>query len=191
MLTGVVKGSEIKKNRDADKKSLLLQVQITDPDDVQTVQSFLASGEDWNPPDESRVVYLSAGKAFKIAVAIDDGVEPDSSLEKGEKEIYSTDNGKKGERKAKHRFKKDGVHVINDGEDFAVRFTKMEEAFNTLKDDHNSLVNKYNDVVNKFIAHMHGTSVGNTTTPLPPLPTATTPSQADMSEAKIEEIKVP
>lgn len=173
MVTGLVKGSEIKKNRDADKKSLLLQVQITNPDDIQTIEAFLGSGEDFNPPDNSRIVYIAAGNAFKIAVAIDDGVEPAEDLEKGERELYSTDNG--GGRKATHRLKKDSTHVFNGGEDYAVRFSELETAFNKFKDDFNKFANQY-------------VPGGPTAVGLPP---KVIPSTADIAPAKVEEILIP
>jgi hypothetical protein len=180
---------EIGKNRDGDNKVLLLQAEITDPEDVQTIEAFRGVGEDYNPPSDSRVVYLAAGNAYKIAIAIDDGVEPDPSIEEGERELYSSVAvAGVATRKAKHRFKKDGKHVFNDGADWAVRFSVLEEAFNQLLDDHNSLV----DYVNKkLVPHTHTAPTGATSTPLPPIVDPALPSFADITDAKVEEIMIP
>lgn len=188
-MIALVKGFEIGKNRDGDKKVLLLQSEITDPDDIQTIEAFKGVGEDFNVPTNSRIIYVAAGNAYKIAIAFDDGIEPDSSIEEGEKEIYSSDLvGVARQRKAKHRFKKDGSHVFNDGEDFSVRFSVLEEAFNQLKDDHNALV----DYVNQnLVPHTHTAPTGATGTAMPPITAPANRSNADISDAKVEDIKVP
>ena len=173
MSLGLVTGSEIKKNKDADEKSLLLKVELTDPEDIQTIEFFMGCGEDCNPPDGSRITFIKAGNSYKIAVALDDGSEPDSSLEKGEREIYSTDNG--GARKATHRLKKDSTHVFNGGEDWAVRFSELETAFNELQDRFNTFADTY-------------VPGGPTAVGLPPKAIA---SFADISKAKVEEILIP
>lgn len=87
--SGKVTGREIKKNKDGLKSVVLLQVQITDPDDVQSVELMNQSGEDNNPPNGSRVTIIDIGMAYKIAVVSDDNIEPITNP--GEKRVYSTD----------------------------------------------------------------------------------------------------
>jgi len=188
-MIALVKGFEIKKNRDGDKNVLLLQSEITDPEDIQTIEAFRGVGEDYNPPKGSRIIYLAAGNAYKIAVALDDGIEPDESIEEGERELYSSAvEADALVRKAKHRFKKNGKHIFNDGEDDAVRYSVLEEAFNELLDSHNALVDFVNQ---KLIAHTHTAPTGGTSPPLPPITTPANRSLADISDAKVEDIKVP
>lgn len=111
MQTAIVTGREIKKNKDGKKSVILLQCQITDPADVQSVELMNQTGEDNNPPDGSRVTIIDIGQAFKLAIASDDNIEP--ITEPGEKRIYSTDSD--GNLKASFYLKNDGsVTLEND-----------------------------------------------------------------------------
>ena len=164
---GVVTGSEIRKNRDGDVNKLLLQVRLSDIDDVQTVEFKSHAGDDTRPPNGSNVLVVSAGEAWKIAVASDDDVVP--SMAVGEKKLYSTSGGS---IQAFINLKSDGTIEINGNTDFAVRFTALETAFNQLKSDYNSHT------------HVSVTSVGTPTIPVPQ-------STADMSGAKVDGVKLP
>lgn len=86
--TGRVTGRQTAKNRDGAESVRLLQVVVTDRDDVQTVQLVSQTGEESNPPDGSVVVLVPAGPALKLAVAVLDRVPPDLAV--GGKRIYST-----------------------------------------------------------------------------------------------------
>lgn len=86
---GIVTGKETAKNKDGTKEVLLLQVQMEDPEDIQTVELMSQTGENSNPPVGSRVIVMGAGPAFKLAIASDDSIVP--TTEDGEKLIYSTD----------------------------------------------------------------------------------------------------
>lgn len=134
MQTGIVKSSEVKKNRDGDHDVRLLSVQMTDKDDVQTVEHMIEAGEDTNPPADSRVVIISIGSAWKIAISCDDGIAPE--VEEGEKKIYSSDAG---EIKAYIHLKKNGDVIINGDADNAVRFSKLKETIDELQQDVNNL----------------------------------------------------
>ena len=178
MRTGIVTGREFKKNRDGSNVRLLLRVQITDSDDVHTVEYMSPPGEDSSPPDGSKVLIIDIGSAYKIAIAADDNVEP--SMLEGEKKLYSSSSGAIA---AFINFLQGGIVEINGNSDFAVRFTALETAFNQLKTDFNSQVTIFN-------AHVHGgVLAGGGTTLISATPG--TPSAADVSGAKIEEIKVP
>lgn len=93
ILTGRVRGREIKKNRDGTTDKILLQVELTSPDDIQTVEWINHDGEDSSPPDNSLVIVVAISNSYKIAIACDDGVLAES--EPGEKILYSQLNGKK------------------------------------------------------------------------------------------------
>lgn len=185
MQTGRVIGREIKKNRDGTKTSLLLQVEISSPDDIQTVELISQDGEDTNPVDNSRVVIIPIGQAYKIAVAINDGIAPDPTLLPGEKKVYSSDGGV---IKAFIQWLKTGALIlsgtilqilgstsieltapiieINGAADFAV-------AFNALKTQFDQFVSDYNN-------HTHTPGPG-------PNPT----TAADITPAKVASVKFP
>lgn len=183
MQSGTIKDTFLDKNRDGENNVLLLKVELTDPDDMQTAQLITQAGEDNNPPKESRVVIFSIGNAWKVAIAVDDGIEP--QVEQGERKIYSSDAG---QIKAFIHFKKNGDIIINGDGDNAVRYSELETAFNQLKSDFDSLVSAYN-------SHIHTTTatVGPGPTPgvIAPTTSSGSPSTADITPAKIDNIKVP
>ena len=119
-LIGLITGRETKKNKDSTTESRLLQCQITSNDDVQSAEYMQQAGVDSNPPDGARAIIIQLSPSWKIAVAVNDGITPDSSLEPGEFQIYSQDGGI---RKSTITLKKDGsidiatdssVNVIGD-----------------------------------------------------------------------------
>jgi hypothetical protein len=118
MIIGRVTGFEVGKNKEGDDESLLLQVELSEPDDVQTVELFGSGGRDYNPPTNSTVVVISIADAMQIAVAVNDGITPES--EPGEVELYSVDKYA-GSKKAKLKLLTDGVAKINDGGPAAAR----------------------------------------------------------------------
>lgn len=93
IFTGKVRGRELSKNKDGTVDKILLQVEITSPDDIQTVEWINHDGEDSSPPDNSLVVVVAVSPGYKIAIACDDGMLAESSP--GEKILYSQLNGKK------------------------------------------------------------------------------------------------
>jgi len=132
----------------------------------------------YNPPgDDSRplpgdsVAYIENNNiGGKSAVGFLDTKNPPVS-KNGEKRLYSRDSGRN--IKAIIFLKEDGSIEINNGSDFAVRFSALETAFNELQA--------------KFNTHVHpGVTAGSAST-------AVTGSQSigDISLSKIDEIKVP
>jgi hypothetical protein len=202
MPVGTVTGREIKQNRDGLKKVRLLRVEISDPDDLQNVELMGHAGLDHSPPNGSKVFIVQAGEAFKIAVAINDNIEP--SVEPGEYEIYSSADGQK---KAKISLKKDGQLIIEtdsntsisvDGDisieasgtmtlqgggDNAVRFSELKKAFDQLKTDHDNFLSEYKLHVHTGVT-AGGASTGTTVS-------TQISSTADMAPAKIDDIEVP
>lgn len=189
---GRVTGREIVANRDGTKQSLMLQVEITDPEDIQTVELISQDGEDTNPVDNSRVVIIPIGQAYKIAIAVDDGIEPDSTQVPGEKKIYSSDGGV---IKAFIQWLKTGAMIIsgtllqilgstkieitapvieiNGNADFAVRYTALETAFQAFQTEYD--------------LHVHsGVLAGPANSGVP-----TVPSAADITPAKVATVKLP
>lgn len=88
--TGRVTGRRTGKNRDSKDTTRLLQVIVTDRNDVRTVQLASHTGEESNPPDGSLVAIIAAGESLKIALATSDFIVP--VLDVGGKRIYSTDD---------------------------------------------------------------------------------------------------
>lgn len=115
---GRVTGYEIGKNKEGEIDVLLLQVEISEADDVQTVELYGSGGRDYNPPTNSTVIALPIAEALKIAIAVNDGITPES--EPGEVEIYSVDEYE-GEKKAKVKLFTDGKCKINNGGPAAAR----------------------------------------------------------------------
>lgn len=184
MKTGVIVGIENSTNRDAENNRLLLSVEISDPDDVQIVELILPFGLDMHPPVGSKVFLDDAGEAYKIAFAIDDGIDP--TTEEGESIVYSVSEGA---IVAQTYYKKDGdieiesigggtvnlrnagIVEVNGAIDFMVRYTALATAFNELKA--------------AFNAHKHGgvqTGIGESAGP-------SVSSSADITLAKIINVK--
>lgn len=77
--------------------------------------------------------------------------------------------------------------VIQEGEDYAVQFTAMKEAFDELKSELNSLVTAYND-------HIHVTTATVGTGPvgvIAPTTSTGTPPVASMDGAKVDTVRLP
>lgn len=165
-LIGKVTGRTITTNKDGPNNKIMLQVEITDPDDIQTIEFMNQAGEDTNPPNDTNVIILSIGEAWKIAIASDDNIEP--SMDIGEKKLYSTSDGS---IQGFINILNDGIIEINGNNDFAVRFNALKTAFDQLKSDFNSHT------------HVSVTSLGTPTVPVPQ-------SSADITPAKVNEVKI-
>lgn len=126
-MIGTVTGFEIGLNRDGTKNILKLQVQITDPDDIQTVEYMSSAGDDTIPPIGSVVTILSAGSAWKIAIASNDNIVP--SMGEGERKIYSSSGGV---IQAFINWLSGGNLELNGNGNSAVTFTALNTALQTL-----------------------------------------------------------
>ena len=115
-MIGKVIGSAVDVNRDSDGNVLLLTVEITEGDDLQEIELFRHAGVDYNPPVGSIVVIQTLSDAFKVGVAVDDGIEPEA--DEGEYEIYSSEGGSK---KARVKCDSDGNAVLNAGSRLVAR----------------------------------------------------------------------
>lgn len=91
MVTGKVTGSSIGKNKAGTEEVRLLQVQISDVDDVQTIEHFSQSGEDTAPAVGDKVIVEKVGTSYKIAGNTKDLITPTAA--EGEKKIYSQAGG--------------------------------------------------------------------------------------------------
>ncbi len=192
MQIGRIVGREIKKNRDGIKTSLLLQVEISSPKDIQTVELISQDGEDTNPVDNSRVVIIPIGQAYKIAIAVNDGIAPDPTQVPGEKKIYSSDGGA---IKAFIQWLKTGAMILSGTLLQMLGSTKIEITAPVIEINGNAdFAVSFNDLAIAFIAfqtefdaHIHsGILAGPGTTGTP-----TVPSVADITPAKVSTVKLP
>ena len=140
--------------------------------DIQTPYESMPYGMDSNPIKGMVALQANTGEMGKTAII---GYINVNQLAKiGENRLYSTDEG--GTEKAYIWLRNDENIEIGGDSDFMVRYSELETAFNQLKQDFNT--------------HIHTTTatVGPTAVPgvLTP-PTVT--SSADISGAKIEDIK--
>jgi phage gp45-like len=177
---GTVLGSEVTKNKDADEDSRILQVELTNTDDVQSIEQMGQVGEDSSPQPGARVIVLDLSPSYRVAVAAEDGVTP--AVADGEKEFYSYDSS--GSKLATIRLLSDASIELNGNTDFAVAFDDLKVAFDQLRDDFNDFVSTV------FNVHAHpGVTAGAASTGPPPV--GGSPSSADMAGAKVDSIKVP
>ena len=95
------------------------------------------------------------------------------SLKVGDSMQYATDTN--GDIQSTITLRNDGTAELLSNADNAVRYSKLEEAFNELNDKFNTFANAY--------VPGGPVSIG--------LPPAVIPSDADITKSKIEEIKVP
>lgn len=85
---GIVVGERTDVNRDGSEPGRIIQAMITDPSDVQNVQTC-QGGEEFNPTDGMQVIIAAGGSAYKIGLAFDDGIP--AIMARGGKRIYATD----------------------------------------------------------------------------------------------------
>lgn len=178
--TGIVTGWEIKKNRDGPAPVRLLQVVISDPEDVQTVEWIGKQGEDDGVILNSTVLIVPVGST-KYAFALDDGIEPVAA--DGEKKLYSIDSGAKAaeinldktgdiEIKAKTggniNLKEAGELELNGNNDFLISFTQLQ-----------TILSQFATAINvelaKYVLITPGTAL---------------PVTIDITPAKMEKIKI-
>lgn len=130
MKIGRVITSEVAPNRDGEKPVLLLKVEISDPDDQQTVEYIQSAGDDYNPPPGVTVFISEVGEAWKIAIGADDGIEPESAA--GEREIYAHLDG---EKKGRVKCKTDGiVEAGSEDLDFVAQSGKVDQIIADIMD---------------------------------------------------------
>ena len=130
---GTITNQELKKNRDGSIAVRLLQVQVSNESDIQTVQYMSAPGEDSAPINGDKVQILSIGPAFKFAVATEDQNNA-AAVPAGGKRLFSRD-ADTGAVKAFIAFLTGGDLQLNGAAYSAVRFGELQTAFDQLKAD--------------------------------------------------------
>jgi hypothetical protein len=140
MKIGRVISSELAANRDGEGKVLLLTVEVAEEDDLQTVELFRQPGDECRPDADATVLIADLGAAWRVAVAADDGIEPEAQA--GERGIYASEGGVK---KSQVMCRKDGTIEagLNASEFVALAALAKDEL---------------NKIISAFNAHMHATA---------------------------------
>lgn len=125
---GTVTGQEIRKNRDGGVDVRLLQVQLSNASDIQTVQYLPMAGDDSPPQIGDLVAVMPIGPAFMVALGIQDSVVP--SMTAGEHKIYSRDGA--GNIAAFINLLAGGDLELNGNANTAIRFTPLDTALQLL-----------------------------------------------------------
>jgi len=142
---------------------------------VKTADQVSSFGDDSSPINDTLAVYASTSEnSDNIIIGY---INKNQKSTPGEKRIFSLNQN--GELSFSIHLRTDGTCEIGAADDNAVRYSKLESAFNQLKSDFNNLVMQYN-------LHQHTAANGAT-----PPTTQGVATQADISQAKIESIKVP
>ena len=174
--SGTIRNTAVKANRDGDNSVRMLDVEMSSPSDLQSVQ-LVSIGEDYHPLPGAKVMVAQVGNAWKMAIVLDDGLTPTAAL--GEKFLYSQTTA--GALAAVIKLRNDSTMELNGDTDFAVAFDRLKTAFDQLKSDYDGLVGDYN-------LHKHPTaapgapSIGDT-------PGSVT--TADIDPAKVATVKLP
>jgi hypothetical protein len=91
----------------------MLQVELTDTDDVQNVEFMQPCGDNSSPQPGSYALIIDADTAFRFAIGIDTTIEPDG--EPGERELFSYDDAFK--KLAKLLLNKIGSLILTPSDD--------------------------------------------------------------------------
>jgi len=202
---GQVGSAQVTLDRDDTLPTRILQVELTEVDDVQDVEQFSGAGDDTNPPIDSSVVVVQDGKAFKIAIAGQDEITPSS--QPGERQMYSQAGGAKMGNiylKADSTVELSsligmisitptGDVELNNGTDSAIAFARMKTAFDLLRTEINTFVVAFNALVTLFGTHVHTlVTPGVASSGPPPAPgVPAVPATATMDAAESPTVKVP
>lgn len=145
--------------------------------DVQTPLQASSFGVDSNPIKDMVAVYAPTEEKGKTVII--GYLNQNQIANVGENRIFSTDSD--GNVVMFLHLKNDGIAEFGGADDFMVRFNELQTGFDELVNDHNDLVQAFN-------AHVHpGVTAGAASTLITIAPEV--PSAADITSAKIEEIK--
>ena len=160
-MTGIIRSYEIKKNRDGSNNVLMLNVEVSGPDDIQSVEYMSSAGDNHIPAIGSVVTILQAGRAWKIAIASNDQSDFDSSLNESER-IIQADGG------AYVKWNDDGTIELNGDLNSAVTYSALNTALQAMLGAINS----------NFALKLDGAGAPGT-------------SSLDISAAEVTEVKLP
>jgi len=151
-----------------------VKVIVAGVDDVD-----LLNHSNYNPNEGDEIIFLEVGDDpnDRILLAINDGIVKD--IAQGDSILYSAKNESVT---SSVKAKTDGSIVINDGTDFAVKYTELAESFEDLRDNHNTLVKCITNAV--IVPKDGGQSIKTLVVNSNPL------SKTDISKCKVEKFNL-
>lgn len=171
-MIATVISTTIDDSKSGDGKVVSCECEMSEKEDIKTVEVVAGHGRMVFPKAGSKLIGMRLQSGYIVAVACDDGIEPD--IEEGEHKIYSI--GPDGAVAASVLMKADGSIVLNDGTDYAILYSEMKKAFD--------------DLANFVKNHIHTTtatvgigSVGTISKPKAWVPIS-------MSSAKCEKVRI-
>lgn len=178
---GIVRKSSIGKGYRSEKDAILLDVEMSDPRDIQSVEYLFAQGNCAIPVVGDTVLIHEVWPEYKVATASNFGVV--TAIKEGERSVFAV---KDGEVAAVIDFLSSGELVLNQGEDYAVMYGGLQSEFDELKGKYNSLVNVLlawipvaQDGGAKLSADLEAANIAS------PLE-----SSADITKSKVEKIRI-
>jgi len=157
--------------------------------DVQTPYEVMPFGVDAVAPQSWRAVYSETGEDGKSIIIGYFNLAQLDSLVRGEHRIYSTDTN--GVVSTSIYLRGDGTMEVGGATDFMVRYNELETAFNQLKTDRDDTATKLNALLTAIqttwvvVPNDGGAALKAAAAGL----SSTSSSTADITPAKIEEIK--
>lgn len=155
-----------------------VKIKLHGDKDVRTADEAMPYGWDSSPVKD--MVAILAPTQNNGQPVIIGYINKNQLAEVGETRMYSTDAD--GALQTYVWLKNDGTMEVGGDADNMVRYSKLETAFNELKGKVNSLVTAYN-------AHTHILALSAGTGTAATTATTATASTADITQAKIDEIK--
>ncbi len=147
--------------------------------DVQTAFDASPFGIDSNPVKDWVAIYSPTSEVGKTVII--GYIKRDQLAAVGETRLYSTDTN--GALKFYAWLRNNGTLELGGNAKNLARYQELKTGFDQLKADHNDLVTAFN-------THMHATAAtGPPSTPTPGSGIPAIPSQADIADCKIDEIK--
>ena len=143
---------------------------------AKTADSVAPFGDDSHPLKDMIAIYAKTSEVSENVVI--GYINKNQIAEVGEKRIFSLKED--GSLSFAIHLKNDGTVEIGGNDDNAVRFSKMQEAFDELRDDLNSHITNYN-------THFHPATAGTTS----PTASQSQPSTADVTPSRVDNVKLP
>lgn len=140
---GTVVGREIIENRDSENESRMLSVELSEANDVQSIEHINQNGEQTNPLDDTTVLVLELNPSWKLAIAINDLVDIDENLDPGEKKIYAVDSS--NNIVSSIYLRNTGIVEIGGGDQFVALANKVKTALDFINNVFSSWTPVAND----------------------------------------------
>lgn len=152
----------------------LVKFRLFGPDDIREKPNAAPYGVDGNPIKKMVGIYAKTGEDGKGVLL--GFIQENALADPGELRLFATDEN--GVEKCFIWLTNSGTIQLNGNTDNLVRYSKLKEGFDELRDDFNSLIMDYN-------GHIHVTPAGNSN----PIAVPLTGSSASIITSKINELK--